>query len=459
MLAVVMVAALYARFGFDSSKTTHGPFSVSYSALGVTLALVWMATLQVFGSRDARIVGDGPLEYQRVALSTMMVFGCLAIVSVIFKMDMSRGYLAIAFPGGLVALLLVRKGNRIWLRRRRARGDALTSVLIIGGPGSALEIANCFARTPAAGMRAAGLWVPVGDIELEQVPWATERGLAVFGPTATLTEALAESSATMVIVTDSEHVGHRGLKELAWTLAASDVDLMVSPNVVDVTNGRLQLTAVASMPFLHIDEPQYEAAAAWPKLIFDKVGAAVLLVAVAPILLATALAIKLGSRGPVFYMQERVGRDGVPFRMIKFRSMNVGADAELRSLLAATGQADQPLGKLQEDPRVTRVGRFIRRYSIDELPQLFNVVKGDMSLVGPRPQRDFEVEMYDDVAHRRLRVRPGMTGLWQVSGRSDLSWDDAIGLDTHYVENWSMTSDVVILLKTLRAVIGTDGAY
>jgi lipopolysaccharide/colanic/teichoic acid biosynthesis glycosyltransferase len=171
-----------------------------------------------------------------------------------------------------------------------------------------------------------------------------------------------------------------------------------------------------------------------------------------PVLLVVALTVKLTSPGPIFYRQERIGRGGKPFGMIKFRSMIVNADAQLATLLEQQGTSDKPLFKVTDDPRITPVGRFIRKYSIDELPQLFNVFLGEMSLVGPRPQRPAEVALYDDIAHRRLRVKPGMSGLWQVSGRSALSWEDALRLDLYYVENWSLASDIIILFRTFKAV-------
>jgi exopolysaccharide biosynthesis polyprenyl glycosylphosphotransferase len=219
------------------------------------------------------------------------------------------------------------------------------------------------------------------------------------------------------------------------------------------------MTTVARLPFVSLDPPAYTAAAAWPKKVFDRVGAAALILAMSPVLLVTAAAVLLTSRGPVLYRQERVGRDGEPFDMLKFRSMRTGSDDELQALLAERGSDLGILAKLHDDPRVTPVGRFIRRFSIDELPQLFNVLGGTMSLVGPRPQRQFEVDLYDNIAHRRLRVLPGVTGLWQVSGRSDLTWEEAIQLDTYYVENWSMTGDVQILWRTVRAVARPTGAY
>lgn len=267
------------------------------------------------------------------------------------------------------------------------------------------------------------------------------------------------SQAQAVLITDTEHLGHESLRDLTWQLEGSGIDVLLSPNVLDVSSGRLTLDDVSGMPLLHLSEPQYAGAGRFGKTLFDCVGSALIIAACSPLLMAAALAVKLTSAGPVFYRQERVGKDGRTFAMIKFRSMRLGADAELANLLAAEGKSLAELPKLSQDPRLTQVGAFLRRYSIDELPQLFNVVKGDMSLVGPRPQRDFEVANYDHVATRRLTVRPGMTGLWQVSGRSNLSYEEAIRLDVHYVENWSITSDLMILWRTVRAVAASDGAY
>ena len=228
---------------------------------------------------------------------------------------------------------------------------------------------------------------------------------------------------------------------------------------MDFSGSRIHVRAVAGMPLMHLEEPQYAGAGSWPKVAFDRAFALGVILVFSPLLLAVAVAVKSTSAGPVFFRQRRIGLDGQAFDMLKFRSMRVGADEELGALLKAQGTSDEPLFKVKQDPRLTKVGSFIRRYSIDELPQLFNVLRGDMSAVGPRPQVAAEVELYDDRAFRRLTVRPGMTGLWQVSGRSDLSWEDSIRLDTYYVENWSLTGDLIILWKTVRAVFGSSGAY
>jgi exopolysaccharide biosynthesis polyprenyl glycosylphosphotransferase len=189
------------------------------------------------------------------------------------------------------------------------------------------------------------------------------------------------------------------------------------------------------------------------------VVATVVLVLLSPVLLVTALTIKLSDGGPVLFKQRRVGRGGEPFEVLKFRSMVTDAERIRDQHLEAQNESEGVLFKIREDPRITRFGRFIRRFSIDELPQLINVLRGEMSLIGPRPALEREVQQYQVHVRRRLDVRPGMTGLWQVSGRSDLDWDDTVRLDLYYVDNWSMIQDLVILLRTFKAVVSSNGAY
>jgi exopolysaccharide biosynthesis polyprenyl glycosylphosphotransferase len=192
---------------------------------------------------------------------------------------------------------------------------------------------------------------------------------------------------------------------------------------------------------------------------FDRVVAALALLCLSPLIITIAALVRFTSKGPAFYKQVRVGKDGKTFRMVKFRSMHVGADAQVAELAAHNDMADGVLFKIRDDPRVTRVGRWLRKFSLDELPQLFNIVGGTMSLVGPRPPLPSEVALYEGGVHRRLLVKPGLTGLWQVSGRSDLSWEESVRLDLHYVENWSLGLDLLLLLKTARAVFRATGAY
>ena len=456
--AVILISAVllaeFLRFGMEAAMTPGR--SITYTALGVGIASLWWLALQLDGAADIRILGHGPTEYRRVVHASVMAFGILAIVTLLIKQDLSRGYLAIAFPVGLLGLLLGRKMLRTWLVRRRRSGSMTTNILVIGGARSAQSIDNYFSRHPEAGFKVTGVWVP-DEAALSQ-RWlnSPDRFVPMLGNSRTLNDALSISDAAGVIVTDTEHLGHVGLKNLPWQLQTHGVDLMVSPNVMDVATPRITLRNVGSMPFLHLEKPQYEGATRWGKVLFDKAFAMTAFVVLSPLLLGAALAVRLTSRGPVLYRSERIGVGGAPFEMLKFRSMVVGADA-LKDTLES--DSDSVLFKKKDDPRITTVGRVLRRYSIDELPQLLNVIRGEMSIVGPRPPLRGEVEQYDESVGRRLLVKQGITGLWQVSGRSDLSWDDTVRLDLDYVENWSLFRDMQIIWRTVKAVTRSDGAY
>jgi exopolysaccharide biosynthesis polyprenyl glycosylphosphotransferase len=248
------------------------------------------------------------------------------------------------------------------------------------------------------------------------------------------------------------------LRRLAWDLERDDIDLIVSSSLVDTAGDRITVRPVDGLPMMHIEHPRLSGGRRLIKSVFDLALAALLLVLLAPAFLVIALVIKLDSRGPVFFRQVRVGRGGEMFRMVKFRTMYADAEQRLEAM-RAQNEHDGVLFKIRDDPRTTRVGRLLRRYSLDEVPQLFNVLLGEMSLVGPRPPLPAEVEQYPEDMRRRLVVKPGMTGLWQVSGRSDLSWEDSIRLDLRYVENWSLTVDLVILMRTCLVVMRGAGAY
>jgi exopolysaccharide biosynthesis polyprenyl glycosylphosphotransferase len=461
--AVVLVLATsiagLLRFGEKTSNPIKmGGFTSSYLVLGVLIAALWWTALTVAGTRDQRIVGHGADEYARVARTTVMVFGWVAILSLLLKWDASRGYLAIAFPLGLAGLIVTRKAWRNWLIRERTRGRAHSRVLVVGGVRSAKRIAEGFISGGAGGYRVTGVWVPdrpVGLNEWLDIPTAF---IPVMGTQRSLVGALAISEADTVIVTDTEHLGHDGLKALAWQLEGASIDLMVSPNVFDVAGPRIHVRGMSNMPFIHLDRPTYAGAARFAKQAFDKSFAAIFLIASSPLLLAIAVAIKLDSRGPVLYRSERIGVGGEPFDMLKFRSMVKHADQQVVGL-SDSNDGSGPLFKMKIDPRVTRTGRFLRRYSLDELPQFVNVLRGEMSVVGPRPPLRREVEQYSEPAQRRLLVKQGVTGLWQVSGRSDLTWEETVRLDLDYVENWSMLRDLQIIWRTAKAVIKTEGAY
>jgi exopolysaccharide biosynthesis polyprenyl glycosylphosphotransferase len=250
----------------------------------------------------------------------------------------------------------------------------------------------------------------------------------------------------------------KDLRRLGWELAARDIGMILAPALTDVAGPRIHTQPVAGLPLIHVSTPKLMGGKKVAKRSFDLIAAGVLTAILSPVFLLLALMVKLTDGGPIFYRQERIGLRGTTFKMLKFRSMRVDADAQLHELLAAQGAGDTPLFKVENDPRITPLGRILRKYSLDELPQLLNVLGGSMSLVGPRPQREGEVALYDDAAHRRLYVSPGMSGLWQVSGRSNLTWEESIRLDLYYVENWSLMVDVIILFKTFKAVFASTGA-
>lgn len=259
-------------------------------------------------------------------------------------------------------------------------------------------------------------------------------------------------------MTGADSIGPREMRELGWQLEEANVNLIVSPSLTDVAGPRIHSSPVAGLPLIHVDFPDTKGPKLWVKRAFDIVFSGFALLILSPLLLALTIIVRTDSPGPAFFRQERVGLNSKTFKMLKFRSMVIGAEGMLASLLDES-DGNGVMFKMHDDPRITRSGRILRRYSLDELPQLINVFRGEMSLVGPRPPLPEEVAQYDHWAERRLLVKPGITGLWQVSGRSNLDWDDTGRLDLYYVENWSLTGDLAIIMRTIAAVLRREGAY
>lgn len=457
VLSIAIALSHVLRFGADEPVGSVQISGVAYTSLGIGLLVGWLALTAVYRTRDHKLLGAGHGEYQRIVKATFVLFGVTSIISVALQWNLSRGYLAIAFPVGLALLLVSRWLWRRWLCHQRAADAMISRVLVIGGTGSARTMTTRFKRNPGLGMRVVGVWVPDREVVGESVI-VDGVTFPVLGTETRLEALLERGDIDTVVVTDTEHLGDEGMRQLAWDLDGREIDLLVAPNVVDVAGPRIHVQAHGNMPLIYLSEPTYSASANLPKAIFDRLFAACVLLAASPVLIASAIAIKVTSRGPVTYRSERIGRHGEPFQMIKLRTMVRDAD-QRREELEQLHDGSGPLFKLQRDPRVTTVGRFLRRFSIDEIPQFVNVLKGDMSIVGPRPPLRVEVEEWDDHVHRRLLVKQGVTGLWQVSGRSDLSWEDSVRLDLDYVENWSMMRDLLIIARTAKAVVAGAGAY
>ena len=356
-------------------------------------------------------------------------------------------------PVTITLTLLVRHSLRHWVFRLRVRGVGLQRVLVVGRADATVAMIEKFDHEPHHGLLPVGACVPPVGADVAHI-----HGVPVVGDPSQILDAVDQTGAHVVAVVSHPDLSGQALRRLSWALEERDVELVVSPGIIEVAGPRLSIRPVAGLSLLHLERPSGSGGKMLAKACFDRACGMLLLLATLPLLGAIALAVALTSRGPVFFRQTRIGVGSSEFTMLKFRSMVADAE-ELRARMAAYDEGNGMLFKMRRDPRVTRVGAVLRRFSLDELPQIINVVFGDMSLVGPRPPLPEEVASYNADAVRRLRVRPGMTGLWQVSGRSDLSWEESLRLDLRYVDNWSIALDVSILWRTVRAVVRGSGAY
>ncbi|CAN5529170.1 sugar transferase [soil metagenome] len=455
-VVVAVVTSFIFRFGtfIDSSSTRF------YVALSVVLPIGWIAAVAINRAYEARFVGVGSAEFQRIFHAFLHVTVVVAFASFITKADIARGFVLVALPLSLVLNLLGRYAARKWLHRQRGRGRALTSVLVVGDAAAIEGFTSMVRRDRYAGMRVVGACVPA-ELTLHEGTLQTLDNLNVplLGDVDSVREAVSISDANTVAVVSSGALGPEKLRWISWQLEGTATELVVSPGLTEVAGPRLHVRPVAGLPLLHVEEPEFDGFRRFLKGAFDRIVAGTALLLLSPLFVGLAIAVRLNSSGPALFRQVRVGRDGGTFMMLKFRSMYSDAEDRLAELASQSDHGDGVLFKMRNDPRITKVGKLLRKYSLDELPQLINVLNGTMSLVGPRPPLPVEVARYEDHVRRRLLVKPGVTGLWQVSGRSDLSWDDSVRLDLRYVENWSLSEDLLILWKTLRAVVEGSGAY
>ncbi|MDQ0731123.1 sugar transferase [Arthrobacter sp. B1I2] len=452
------VAGAYGvRFGLSDGGVA-GTSEIDYAALSVVLVIAWWLMLGLWGSREPRVLGSGSEEYRGVLSSSLWLFGLVAIVSYALRIDTARGFVGLAFPSGLFGLMAGRWLVRQHLSIERRYGKSSSKVLIIGGPYSAAHLAASLRSAPSAGYTPVAAHLPGATPSLTTLAGL---GVPVAGVSTdfdSILDTILVSDVDTVAISAGVNLHPQDLRRLGWELAARDIGMILAPALTDIAGPRIHTQPVAGLPLIHVSTPKLTGSKKAAKRTFDILVAGLLVICLSPLFLVLALLVRLTNPGPVFYRQDRIGIRGTRFSMLKFRSMKVNADAELQSLLRAQGSSDTPLFKVENDPRITPIGRILRKYSLDELPQLLNVLGGSMSLVGPRPQREGEVALYDDAAHRRLYVSPGMSGLWQVSGRSNLTWEESIRLDLYYVENWSLMGDLIILFKTFKAVFKSTGA-
>jgi exopolysaccharide biosynthesis polyprenyl glycosylphosphotransferase len=443
---VAGVLAVQARF------LSHGSEPAAYLVFTCVLPLLWVGTVSLAGGYDSRFIGVGSDEFRRILSAAVSLTASVAIVSYSLKLDVARGYVALAMPSTGLFDLAMRYWLRKHLHRMRSTGLCLQRVVVVGHPRQIAELAATLRRSSYHGMSIVGACLagPSRLTEIAEVP--------VFGGLDSVSTAVDSFGADTVAVLACPEMNGVQLRDLAWELEKTGTDLCVAPALLDVAGPRTTIRPVAGLPLLHVDQAELGGMKRVGKGVLDRLAASLALFVLLPACALIALAILVDDRGPVFFRQTRVGKDGGTFRVWKFRTMVVDAEQRLAHL-AALNEAAGVLFKMRQDPRVTKVGTWLRRWSLDELPQLLNVLIGEMSLVGPRPALPEEAERYGYDMRRRLKVKPGITGLWQVSGRSDLPWDEAVRLDIRYVENWSVALDLQILWKTMAAVLRRSGAY
>jgi exopolysaccharide biosynthesis polyprenyl glycosylphosphotransferase len=447
------VALLAGLLALRSRLDHHGHVPPAYIALTFGLPFAWIACVALARGYEARFIGTGADEFRRIINAGIALTGAVAILSYATTARVARGYVVVAMPC-VVALDLVA---RYWLRKRlhrlRAQGGCMRRAVAVGHPKDVEGLINELRREPYHGLSVvavclAGTSGPEEDLQ----------GVPVHGGLDHVMPAVRQSDADTVAVLACPEMNGVELRKLAWELEKTDTDLCLAPALLDVAGPRTSIRSAAGLPLLYMDHPDLTGIRQAVKSLFDRLAAFSALFLLTPLFLAIAVAIKLGDGGPVLFRQVRVGRNGRPFHVYKFRTMVQNAEQQ-KALLEERNDGNGVLFKIKDDPRVTKAGTWLRRFSLDELPQLINVLIGQMSLVGPRPALPEEAAKYGDYVRRRLAVRPGITGLWQVSGRSDLPWEEAVRLDLRYVENWSFALDLQILWKTWAAVIRGAGAY
>jgi exopolysaccharide biosynthesis polyprenyl glycosylphosphotransferase len=444
--AVCSTVAVVVRFG--------GHLSLEYAMLCLALPLLWVVTLLLFGAYSVTSIGTGSDEFRKVLNAGFSLTAALAILSYAVNVELSREYLLLAMPTLTGADLCARLARRKRLHRRRASGQCMSTVLAVGPESAVADLVTELRRDTYHGL--AVVAACLGGEPTSKVV----AGVPVFGGLAVqdVVGAVRRSGADTVAVLSSSEIDSFTLRHIAWGLQETGTGLYVAPALLDVAGPRTTIRPTAGLTLLHVDHPEISGPRQVIKGLFDRVAAGAALVILAPLFFAVAVAIRVSDAGPALFVQTRVGKDGRTFRMYKFRTMVVDAERRLAEL-RARNDFDGVLFKMRNDPRITRVGSRLRKWSLDELPQLINVFKGEMSLVGPRPALPDEAALYADHVRRRLVVRPGLTGMWQVNGRSDLSWEETVRLDLRYVENWSFALDLQILWKTVSVLLHGSGAY
>jgi exopolysaccharide biosynthesis polyprenyl glycosylphosphotransferase len=449
---VAAVVAAGAGMAVRGSEHLRLGTTIPYELVAALLPAGWVGMMAAAGTYDRRWLAAGTEQYRRVVHAAAWLLAGIAMISYALHADLSRAFVIVTVPVALLLTIVGRSIVRDSLGRQLAGGKSIHRVLAIGTPHEIQDLAEHMHRAAFAGFRVVGALCPTGSVGLAaSMPLVGTEVLRA-------TEVALQVGADTVAVAGSNALPRGTLRELSWSMEGTDLDLLVVPAMTDVTGPRIQMRPVDGLPLLQIERPQFRGRRRLTKALMDRAGALFLLIVFMPVMVGIALSVRLSSRGPLFFRHRCIGLAGREFHVFKFRTMSYRADGDrdpLEHLRARNGAHF----KAQTDPRITRVGGWLRRFSLDELPQLWNVLMGNMSLVGPRPANASEVALYGEHVGRRLLVKPGMTGLWQVSGRANLAWEDRVRLDLRYVESWSVGLDLYLLAKTLTCVVRGTGAY
>ena len=440
-LILTLVFILSVRF----PETWRGEltnYEIRNTILALLVLVSWLFFLWLNGSRDTNILGFGADEYKKLTNATLLSFTSVAFISYIFKLEISRLFVLSVFPFGLLVLFIVRRILRRRLLRARNEGRYLSRVLLLHS-GLTDPVEQRLAIAQHAGFNVVYKITTADNFNFD---------------VKEIVSTAMSNNCDQIMVGQSAVISAAELRKLGWALEQTNIDLIVAPAVTEIAGPRLKVSNVEGLPLLHLEQPTFNGASIVTKRVLDLTLSVVGLIVILPFLLIVALVIKFYDQGSILYIQKRIGQNNKEFEVYKFRTMYEGSH-EQRAKIMANIKKDPRLAKDPQDPRVTKPGLFLRRWSIDEIPQIINVLKGEMSLVGPRPPLAEEVNQYEKSETRRLLVKPGLTGLWQVSGRSELDWEDAVRLDLYYVENWSLTLDILIIIRTAAAVWRGEGAY
>ncbi|PSL36885.1 Undecaprenyl-phosphate galactose phosphotransferase WbaP/exopolysaccharide biosynthesis polyprenyl glycosylphosphotransferase [Labedella gwakjiensis] len=437
------------------TASTGATWVTTYAVASVIILVTWIAALGAHRTRDIRVIGIGAGEYKRVINASMVAFAILGVLLFAVQAEVSRAFFFTAMGIGTLGLVSTRWMWRHWLIRQPARDRFLSRAIVVGGTDEAEYVVRQINEKSRASYNVVA--ATVSDATTTHIE-VGDRRVPIVGEPNSVSTIARNLQADTVIVAGAASRNPSFIRSLSWDLEGTGTELVLAAQLTDVAGPRIHFRPVDGLPLMHVEIPQFDGMKHALKRSFDVVASGIGLLILAPLFGIIAILVHLDSPGGVLFRQERVGRGERSFTMLKFRTMVATAEQDLAALLVEN-EGNGLLFKMKNDPRVTRIGRVLRKYSLDELPQLWNVFVGDMSLVGPRPPLPREVIDYESHVRRRLYIKPGLTGMWQVGGRSDLSWEESVRLDLYYVENWSLVGDLMILWQTVKVVTRPTGAY